>query len=46
MFTVNCRFCRKPFSALTISNAMILKRDHEEKRHIEAKIETDTATQS
>lgn len=42
MITVNCRFCSCPLKVETISAAMNNRRFHEEQRHLEAKIETDT----
>lgn len=42
MVTVTCRHCGDAFTNLSIMAAMTDRRDHEEQRHYEGEIETDT----
>lgn len=46
MITVYCHTCGEPCNGTKISEAMASRRFHEEQRHREAKVETDTSTQS
>lgn len=46
MIDVGCHFCDERFKGNSIRDTMDSRKFHEEQRHREAKVETDTSTQS